>query len=170
MLTIAYAILISTITSQTPADLSFELIQAEWVAEVCPRWINSPCPPIYEALDSHTYVARQWARSEVAKAPDIRLLVKATHHRSAEVRQVARELIDSLFICPACEGSGVCQACHGYQQGCICSYHRYCTLCTGSGDMRIAYGGTAYDSMAETYLPVFVPRRLFGQKRIDAEE
>lgn len=149
-------------------DLTFNLVQESWIE----------APALTLGLDSPNYTMRREAYERLrlmgAKAlPD---LVRASRSKDQEVAFAANSLIDRLFRCPNCKGTGRCVACPpGPYRTCqVCNYHLHCTMCKGSGDVRYEVVQSIYlDNDPETgeqlYTHVTAPRNIFMREVFTSE-
>lgn len=124
------------------STLEFVRVQEEWVASL-PRYKHDAnLPPVFEKLKAGKYRVRQDALIRLRKQKHhvFAELIRASHHPDPNINMVATSLLERIYRCDWCQGTGECRYCRGedaWRKECrICGFHRRCSYCTGSGDMR----------------------------------
>ena len=135
------------------AVLEFHRVQEEWIADTAPHHRESSVRPVVRLLGHSQYLTRKSAREVLGLRLHQRRymgdLIRALHHRDSQVRHHAQGLLDEMFRCPDCGGTGDCARCSFSTRapGCPCDYRNHCTTCHGSGDLRL-------DILFSTYMGV----------------
>lgn len=159
------AIILLALFSPNPLDLEFSIVQERWVGQQDVAYATSHLPPLVLQLGSPVYDYREWAEVYLIHRGEreLRPLVWAGLHKDPEIRNRTRRILNQLFICRACEGTGDCPKCRNMEEeyaayGCTCNWRRECDECRGSGDQRYVMGYVAIDNQS---VLVPVPRDYF---------
>lgn len=122
---------------------------------------NPPSHFLVTGLANDRYWTRKAAQDALGKKRwgALPLLGMALKSHDPEVRDAARLLINDVFRCPDCHGTGVCQLCLAQTWGCYCDYYKRCLTCSGSGDLRLKVSGREW--VEREYCDVLAPRDYF---------
>lgn len=150
--------------------LAFSQVQVEWLGSILPpvarewdRVLPRNLAGLLWALDCgcpHSFTCRELAYAEFARRGDeaAEALQWGVACGSPEVASRCRRLLDAMFRCRHCKGTGMCRACKdlGQYEACPlrCSNDRRCTTCDGAIDLR----------WKRTWNDEYEPRNLFERR------
>ena len=132
-----------SVLSGFPEDVEFSRIQEQWIAGVSRSWQREGrIDRSIRALGARYQAVRADARAICGLWKDRLLpsLLIAEHSSDPEVRHQATRIVESLFVCRECGGTGICPKCKKAPGVvCDCSWRYACRACDGTGDYRYLY-------------------------------